>query len=162
MYGDSIPAGTGYGVRYPVTDFNRAVGGENTSQSYARWQADAEVQDNVLIHSGINDLAGGASKETTWSRIQTFIDAVLLSGKVCYVGTITPTRDAWFWSAGFQASVEWVNDQIRAYAGITAVDFYSVLDDGTGKLRTEFNLGDHVHMSFSGHDRLRIKLYEGY
>lgn len=144
------------GISYGYTQqgtYEFATFGANTPtiQSLHLGEINAAPSDLVFMFCGVNDLGNGsATAALTFSRIQDYVAALRAAGhsKIA-IAAITPRRSTYnpTGSDGKTIAVRNVetNELLRPWCasqGIPFCDWYSVLDDGSGFLRTDLSIDD--------------------
>jgi len=155
--------GTSYGFAQLGT-YEFGTFGANTLQIQANHLAEinAAPADLVFLYCGLNDLGNGAATAAlTFSRIQDFVAALRSNGhnRIAIAG-ITPRRSTFnpVGSDGKTIAVRNVetNDLLRPWCitqNIPFCDWYSVLDDGSGFLRTDLSI-DETHPNTLGAQKM--------
>lgn len=112
----------------------------------------------VVVYCGENDVAGGASVETTVANVERLVQMLhtaLPEAKVVYLGLKPSPLRQKHWEA-FRA----VNTTVSAKAGewgMTYVDFWPVMSPD-GQPHEEWFVGDRLHNNAAGYDRLKSVL----
>jgi lysophospholipase L1-like esterase len=155
--------GTSYGFTQLGT-YEFGSFGANTTQIQTNHLAEinAAPADLVFLYCGINDLGNGsATAALTFSRIQTFVAALRAAGhhNIAIAG-ITPRRSTFNPNGtdGKTIAVRNVetNNLLRPWCasqGIPFCDWYPVLNDGSGFLRTDLSIDD-THPNTLGAQRM--------
>lgn len=140
------------------------------ANSQARLNEDIFAQtgvDTVILALGVNDIwMNGAPPRRIINAILNINTQVQQKGIRLLVATISPYQ-------GYPAEGAWtpekeqtriaVNEYLRSHKNKFdgLIDFDRLLDDGTGKLRAEFDSGDHIHPNDAGNQAMAdlIPLY---
>jgi lysophospholipase L1-like esterase len=155
--------GTSYGFTQPGT-YEFGSFGASTPQIQANHlsEINAAPADLVFLYCGLNDLGNGsATASLTFSRIQTFVAALRSAGhQNIAIAGITPRRSTYnpTGTDGKTIAVRNVetNDLLRPWCasqGIPFCDWYSVLNDGSGFLRTDLSI-DETHPNTLGAQKM--------
>jgi lysophospholipase L1-like esterase len=115
----------------------------------------------AVVLAGANDLRVGTSAEEIWAELRPTYEEILADGLALVAVTATPFRGWRFdpWTPAKQAQLEELNRRIAAFCGergCAVVDAYAAFL-GPGEccaLAPEFDVGDHLHLSQAGLDRL--------
>lgn len=147
------------GQRYDFNyGLNFGVSGDDTTEMYARIvDVTSSGADIVIVLGGANDRAAKQTAATTTEQLDNIYSDLIAAGKDVYAVTSLPRRDSSYTSAGFsageiiqaKADTTTVNDYIKAYSGITAIDAHAVWDDGTGQAKVDYTY-DGLHPSALG------------
>lgn len=176
--GDSITEGNPRylpGIRTPYPEMlqrilppgwtveNLGVGGYRASEVRRAWldRARGKGFAVAVVLAGANDLRRGAAAEEIWASLRPTYEEILADGMALVAVTATPFR-GWAgdpWTSAKQAQLEALNRTIAAFCaerGCAVVDAYAAFL-GKGEccaLAPEADLGDHLHLSQAGLDRL--------
>lgn len=142
---------------------NLGVGGFRARDVLRRWRSDARGRGYAfaVVMAGVNDLWRGADADETWVPLATLYDEILAEGIRLVTMTITPFQ-GWTgdpWTARKQAALEELNRRIVRYCaerGCAVADAHAALADphDARSLAPGLDLGDHLHPSQAGLDRL--------
>ncbi len=134
---------------------NRGIAGQNTAQMLARFRHDVVDLKPTVVHimGGINDINTPSGTTLTLSNIQSMVDIARANGIRVILGSITPSSHFWmFPDLAPSATITALNRRLKAYAqanNIAYVDYYSVLTDAKGGLRTPLS-NDALHPNANG------------
>lgn len=162
-YANYNPTGTSYGFA-PTGTYEFGTYGANTTTIQANHlsEINASPADLVFMFCGLNDLGNGsATAALTFSRIQTYVAALKAANhRNIAIAAITPRRSTYnpTGTDGKTIAVRNVetNDLLRPWCasqGIPFCDWYSVLNDGSGFLRTDLSIDDS-HPNTQGAQKL--------
>lgn len=141
---------------------NRGISGQTTAQMLVRFKADVLNLKPRVVHllMGTNDVAGNTGA-TTLKRIEDAIQSMAeqarSNGIRVVLGSILPMKSVvWRPTDGIDPvpPIHDLNVWIKNYAaqeGFTYVDYFSVLDDGTGGFKAALTF-DGVHPNQAGYD----------
>lgn len=142
---------------------NLGVGGYRVRDVLRRWREEARGRGFAVavVLVGANDLWRGASADQIWTALQTLYDEILAEGTRLVAVTATPFQ-GWRadpWTERKQAALEEVNRRITRYCarrGCAVVDAHAALADPKEPraLAPAYDVGDHLHPSQAGLDRL--------
>ena len=167
-YSNWNATGTSYG--WPQTgtyEFGTYGANTPTIQSNHLAELNAAPADLVFLFCGLNDLGNGsATAALTASRIQDFVAALRAAGhQNIAIAAVTPRRSTYnpTGTDGKTIAVRNVetNNLLRPWCasqGIPFCDWYSVLDDGSGFLRTDLSIDD-THPNTMGAQKLGAFLH---
>lgn len=138
----------------------RGISGQTTSQILVRMREDVVKlkPKYVVILCGINDIALNPGHAV---NVETAVGSVMSMCEIAKANGIKPVVCSLLgsynirWRPEVKDSFEQVqkfNDLLRAYAKekhIKYVDYFTLLSDGTGKIRSEYS-GDTVHPNLAG------------
>lgn len=166
-YSNFNPTGTSYGFT-PQGTYEFGTYGANTTtiQTNHLSEINANPADLVFLFCGLNDLGNGsATAALTFSRIQTYVAALQAAGhKNIAIGGITPRRSTYnpVGTDGKTIQVRNVetNDLLRPWCSANKIpfcDWYPVLDDGSGFLRTDLSIDD-THPNTLGAQKMGVFL----
>ncbi|MDP4024789.1 GDSL-type esterase/lipase family protein [Methylobacterium sp. NEAU 140] len=139
----------------------RGVSGETAGWVARRFRGELERSGARGVHllCGVNDIGrnGGVfvSTDEIVATLLGMLDEARALGVKAWVGSITPAANI-PWNPGVPdapAMIDAVNVRLRAEApahGATFIDYYAVLADGSGGLRTEYG-SDGLHLSPAGY-----------
>jgi lysophospholipase L1-like esterase len=162
-YANWNPTGTSYGFSQQGT-YEFATFGATTPQIQTNHlgEINAAPADLVFLFCGLNDLGnGGATAALTVSRIQTFVAALKAAGhKNIAISAITPRRSTYNPAGTDGKTIAVRNVETNALLiswcasqGIPFCDWYSVLDNGSGFLRTDLSIDD-THVNSMGAQKM--------
>ena len=131
-----------------VAYVNMGIGGDDTRGMYARRElAFARNPYKMIVEIGVNDLTNEEETDTIMYYLSQFIlDAVSHDINLVVCGII-PSRDT------FSERTRELNAKIQQLAedfNCTFVDLSS-MGDAEGKLLSEYDCGDHIHLSGEGY-----------
>lgn len=139
------------------------ITGQNGNSRFARDVLGVAGVTHVIILLGINDIGYPSlfslpGQEVTADQIITSIRAAVASAKAqgikVFLGTLTPFKGAFYYTADGEAKREAVNAWIRAAPGVDGVfDFDLAVQSKSDPLMLEptFNSGDHLHPNDAGY-----------
>lgn len=157
------PTGTSYGYTTLGT-YEFATYGATTPQIQANHltEINANPADLVFMLCGLNDLGNGsATAQLTFSRIQTYYNALRDAGhRNIAIGAITPRRSTFNPNGTDGKPIVVRNVETNALLSswcaenrIPFCDWYNVLNDGSGFLRTDLSYDD-THVNTLGAQRM--------
>jgi lysophospholipase L1-like esterase len=162
--GDSITEGwfdkrPGFFTRGRI---DRGIGGQTTSQMVLRMMSDVVALRPKAVHimAGTNDIAGNTgpmTAEMTQNNIRAMSDIAARHGIKLLLAPIPPAA-SFPWRPGLQtrAPIAAINSWLKRFAretGATWVDYWRVLDDGTGAMKPGLAV-DGVHPNEAGYDAM--------
>jgi len=166
-YANYNPTGTSYGWTQQGTyEFGTYGANTPTIQTNHLGEINAAPADLVFMFCGLNDLGNGsATAALTFSRIQTYVAALQAAGhKNIAIAGITPRRSSYnpTGTDGKTLAVRNVetNDLLRPWCAANKIpfcDWYSVLNDGSGFLRTDLSIDD-THPNTLGAQKMGVFL----
>lgn len=148
-----------YSVNSDKSSQNMGIGGQTTTQTLARFQADVIDLNptNVVIEGGVNDVAQGVSSSTILSNIESEVSAAESAGIKPYLVLILPWSNA---NTAQSDQVNYLNTQYQAltstYTTLEIIDARSTVGDQSGTrwdIKSEYN-ADGVHFTENGYDLL--------
>lgn len=149
------------GARWTVD--NLGVGGFRAGDVRRTWRERVRGKGFAVavVMVGANDLRVGALASEIWAALRPTYEEILADGTALVAVTATPFR-GWLgdpWTPEKQAQLEALNRLIGAFCaerGCAVVDAYAafVAPQDCCALAREFDLGDHLHLSQGGLDRL--------
>jgi lysophospholipase L1-like esterase len=159
--GDSITEG--WFDKHPAyfTDgkVDRGIGGQTSSQMVLRMMSDVlDLRPKALhVMAGTNDVAGNTGPMTpkmTHDNIRMIRDLAGIYGITVMIASVPPAA-SFPWRPGLEtkAPIAALNQWLRDYAqqsGAIYVDYWPVLDDGTGAMKTGL-ASDGVHPNEAGY-----------
>jgi lysophospholipase L1-like esterase len=141
---------------------NRGIGGQTTSQMVLRMYSDVvELRPRAVhIMAGTNDIAGNTGPMTaqmTEDNFRAMADIAMRHGIKLLLAPIPPAA-SFPWAPQVQARprIAEINRWLKRYAGETGatwVDYWRVLDDGTGAMKPGLAI-DGVHPNEAGYDAM--------
>jgi lysophospholipase L1-like esterase len=142
---------------------NLGVGGFRARDVLKRWRRDARGRGYAfaVVMAGVNDLWRGADADEAWVPLAALYDEILAEGIRLVAMTVTPFQ-GWTgdpWTARKQAALEELNRRIVRYCaerGCAVADAHAALADPKDprSIAPGLDLGDHLHPSQAGLDRL--------
>ena len=142
---------------------NFGIGGYRASDVRRTWRERVRARGFAVavVLVGANDLRLGASADEVWASLRPTYEEILADGLALVAVTATPFR-GWAgdpWTPARQAQLEALNRRIGAFCaerGCPVVDAYAAFLGPTDccALAPEADLGDHLHLSQAGLDRL--------
>jgi lysophospholipase L1-like esterase len=174
-FGDSLTFGTG-GTPYP-TQLGTMLGanwlvdnfGEGGAQllnlKISPWQNGSYVGPGInnndklygwlCFLAGINDINNAAATADQLYAWATGVwNEAREGGRRVIPITLLPYNNNGLWTSGKEAVRVDFNARLKAWfnaRGLPYVDAATALDDGTGKLQTIYDSGDHLHLSTAGY-----------
>lgn len=140
----------------------RGISGQVTTQMLARFQADVvkHSPETVVILAGTNDIAMNKGYISIDHILENIISMAQIAKankiKVVLCSVLPAEKFRWSWEVTPEqavSSINELNEKIRAYAmanGCKYADYYSVMDDGKGGLKKEYQK-DAVHPNLEGY-----------
>jgi lysophospholipase L1-like esterase len=162
--GDSITEGwmdkrPGFFTRGRI---DRGIGGQTTSQMVLRMFSDVVALKPKAVHimAGTNDIAGNTGPMTpqmTENNIEAMSDIARRHGIKVLLAPIPPAA-SFPWRPGLETRprIAELNRWLKRFAsesGATWIDYWSVLDDGTGAMKPGL-ASDGVHPTEAGYDAM--------
>jgi lysophospholipase L1-like esterase len=162
--GDSITEGwmdkrPGFFTRGRI---DRGIGGQTTSQMVLRMFSDVVALKPKAVHimAGTNDIAGNTGPMTaqmTENNIEAMSDIARRHGSKVLLAPIPPAA-SFPWRPGLETRprIAELNRWLKRFAsesGATWIDYWSVLDDGTGAMKPGL-ASDGVHPTEAGYDAM--------
>jgi len=162
--GDSITEGwfdkrPGFFTRGRI---DRGIGGQTTSQMVLRMFSDVVALRPKAVHimAGTNDIAGNTgpmTAEMTQNNFRAMSDIASRHGIKLLLAPIPPAA-SFPWRPGLEtrAPIAAMNAWLKRFAresGATWVDYWRVLDDGTGAMKPDL-ASDGVHPTEAGYDAM--------
>jgi lysophospholipase L1-like esterase len=140
---------------WTVTPVNKGIGGQTSAQMLARLSTDVLSLAPHYCHllCGTNDIGQAIPTATTISNINSMVSQMRAAGIAVTIGTIPPRST---YTGTMQADTQTINTYIRGLAGVTVIDYYAAIDDGTG-VALAGTLGDGVHPNRYGASRMGYK-----
>lgn len=114
----------------------------------------------AIVFEGVNDIGGSRGGMVATNLInayQEFIDKAHAKGLRIYGATITPFGTSFYFSPAHETARETVNDWIRTSGKFDAViDFDAAVRDpaNSTNLLSNYDSGDHLHLSVAGYQRM--------
>jgi lysophospholipase L1-like esterase len=140
----------------------RGIGGQTSSQMVLRMMSDVVALKPKAVHimAGTNDIAGNTGPMTpqmTEDNIRAMSDIARAHGIKVLLASIPPAA-SFPWRPGLETRkpIAAMNAWLKQYAhqsGATWVDYWPVLDDGTGAIRSGL-ASDGVHPTEAGYDAM--------
>ncbi|MHA1978122.1 MAG: SGNH/GDSL hydrolase family protein [Candidatus Hodarchaeales archaeon] len=126
---------------------NEGICGEFATDIFRRLLAISNLNQYfcVLFWGGANDLGMGRKPELVWQTIEQAFQYCTSIQIQCFVLTIPPMN-----ISGLQEHVLKLNNLIRKNLSSNVIDVYSSLEE-EGRLKTQFGVGDGVHLSIQGY-----------
>ena len=140
----------------------RGISGQVTTQMLARFQSDVvnHKPETVVILAGTNDIAMNKGYISLDHIMENIISMTQIAKankiKVVLCSVLPAEKFRWSWEVTPEkaiSSIKELNEMIRAYAkanGFKYADYYSVMDDGKGGLKAEYQK-DPVHPNLEGY-----------
>jgi lysophospholipase L1-like esterase len=162
--GDSITEGwfdkrPGFFTRGRI---DRGIGGQTTSQMVLRMFSDVVALRPKAVHimAGTNDIAGNTgpmTAEMTQNNFRAMSDIAARHGIKLLLAPVPPAA-SFPWRPGLEtrAPIAALNAWLKRFArqsGATWVDYWHVLDDGTGAMKPGL-ASDGVHPTEAGYDAM--------
>jgi lysophospholipase L1-like esterase len=153
--GDSLTLMWDLPTYFPGQQYtSKGIGGNTTGQMLARFDTDVVAlhPDAVMIWGGTNNISIGPI-ELVEEDLQAMYEKARAAGIVPIACTVTPRR---LNLASSNPYIVQVNTWIRGYGaahGITVADYYPVVVDSNGELRSDFAL-DGVHFNAAGYSAI--------
>ena len=135
---------------------NRGFGGSTLTDAieYAEEIVLAYKPRQVVIYSGENDIANGASADETFSRFKTLFDKLrkgLPKAKITYISMKqSPSREKF--AAELVKANGMIRDYIQTQKKANYIDVNAKMLGSDGKPRPELFLNDMLHMQQAGYD----------
>lgn len=160
FFGDSITyrwGATSFFTDKPYID--RGIPEQTTSQMLLRFRQDViDLHPKaVVILAGTNDVIGfndPFATKTAESNIETMAELARMHGiRVILCSLLPANHRNRIRNLNFTVAEQELNSWLRNYSssqGLTYVDYYSAMDDGTGKMKDGISV-DGVHPSESGY-----------
>lgn len=131
-----------------------AITGQRIDQQTSQWQASAQRGDSnvkwIFVHVGINDIIAAATEATCVSRMQTLINDINTNNPTAKV-VLAPLMPFGFtstalttWTA-FSADIIGTGGTPITGTNLIRLPLWSTLDDGTGRLLTQYQFSDGQH-----------------
>jgi lysophospholipase L1-like esterase len=146
---------------FPTLSFildNRGMCGQTSTEIYNRLSSllTDNNYDLVVFWAGANDIAVGYSIQTIWENMKKAYELTSKSNSIFMLVTIPPMT--WF---GIGNTVSILNKRIKDIIldNYYYVDVYSVLKENN-KLKAIYDVGDGVHLSTQGYQRVGEKIFE--
>ena len=140
----------------------RGIGGETTPQMVLRMMADViDLKPRYLhIRAGTNDIAGNTGKMTLKQSFDNFqmMTQLAKANRIEVLLASIPPAANYPWRPGLEtvAPIRAMNTWLSGYAkraGATFVDYWPVLDDGSGGMKPGL-ASDGVHPTQQGYDAM--------
>jgi lysophospholipase L1-like esterase len=136
---------------------DKGISGQTSVQVRARFEKDViELHpDSVHILVGTNDLKANWVPQTTWDAFTSMILEARRAGIAVYIGTVPPwgdgpsarTSDPDY--SARNARVAMLNGWLKAQAGVTVIDYNSLLVDSNGLYKPAMT-DDGIHPNAAG------------
>nr|NUR37966.1 GDSL family lipase [Sphingomonas sp.] len=147
---------------FTVGRVDRGIGGQTSSQMVLRMMTDVVALRPKAVHimAGTNDIAGNTgpmTPERTQDNIRAMVDIAQRHGIRVLLAPIPPAA-SFPWRAGLETKkpIAAMNVWLRQFARdqrLTWVDYWPVLDDGTGAMKPGL-ASDGVHPTEAGYDAM--------
>jgi lysophospholipase L1-like esterase len=141
---------------------DRGIGGQTSSQMVLRMMSDVVALRPKAVHimAGTNDIAGNTgpmTPEMTQDNIRAMVDIAQRHGIRVLLAPIPPAA-SFPWRAGLETRkpIAAMNTWLKQFARdqrLTWVDYWPVLDDGTGAMKPGL-ASDGVHPTEAGYDAM--------
>lgn len=137
---------------------SHGVRGQRTNTILGRFDSDilANNYKDAMILAGVNDLVSDISVENIESNLSAMYAKAKQKNMRVIAITLTPWKGYSQWNEQRQGKTEQINEWVRNHPANVdiVVDAYTTLNDGTDKLKPEYDPGDHLHPNLVGYNAL--------